>query len=98
MDDEEVIKPIFHISALIPTIPNAKGKVLYPRQELIKKFVDRINADRAAAGFKPLTARFIATKMYTAGLKDDFDLNWFFGYCNDAKTFGSCWWWALGKK
>lgn len=88
----------FNISEFIPKIERQSGKVLYPRQELMKKFVDRINGDRVSSGYKPLTAKFIVTKMYTAGLKDDFDLNWFYGYCNDAKTFGSCWWWSLGKK
>lgn len=75
-----------------------KEKPLYPRQELIKKFVDRLNASRLEGGYKPLTARFIATKMYQAGLKDDFDLWWFWGWCNDSKNFSSCWWWSLKAK
>lgn len=86
---------MFNISEYLPTIEKKNGKVLYPRQELMKRFVDRINADRLANGYKELSARYIVTKMYQCGLKDDFDLNWFFGYCNDAKNFSSCWWWSL---
>ncbi len=70
------------------------SKVLYPRQELIKKFVDRLNASRIGK-YPPLKAGFVASRMYRAGLKDDMDLNWFYGYCDDAKNFSSCWWWSL---
>lgn len=75
-----------------------KIKVLYPRQELIKKFVDRINADRAMNEYRPLTPKFIATKMYSAQVNTDFLLNWFYGYCDDAKNFSKCWWWSLNSK
>lgn len=70
-------------------------KVLYPRQEIIKKFVDRLNSSRTESNLKPLPASVYAIKMYQSGLEDDQDLNWFYGYCNDAKNFSSCWWWSL---
>lgn len=72
-------------------------KCLYPRQELIKKFVDKLNADRTGK-YKPLPASFYAIKMYDAGLKSDHLLWWFWGYCNETKNFSSCWWWALNPK
>ena len=70
-------------------------KQLYPRQELIKMFVDKLNCDRLLGGFKTLPASFYAIKMYEAGLKSDFLLWWFWGYCKDTKNFSSTWWWAL---
>lgn len=73
-------------------------KPLYPRQELIKKFVDRLNADRISGKYKPLPASFYATKMYDAGLKTDFLLWWFWGYCNDSKNFSKTWWGSLKSK
>lgn len=75
-----------------------KEKILYPRQELMKKFVDRLNGDRVAGGYKALPASFYVTKMYDAGLKSDFLLWWFWGYCNEAKNFSKCWWWSLNPK
>ncbi len=70
-------------------------KVLYPRQELIKKFVDRLNEDRIASKMTPLPPHIYAIKMYQSGLKTDFLLWWFYGYCNDARDFSKCWWWSL---
>lgn len=96
--EETLDTPLISIADLIQ-IPEARNeKVLNRRQELIKKFVDRINADRSMAGYKPLTARFIATKMYSAGLKTDDRLWWFWGYLNEGKNFSSAWWWLLDPK
>lgn len=75
-----------------------QGKVLYPRQELIKKFVDKLNSDRVIGGYKPLPASFYAIKMYDAGLKSDFLLWWFWGYCSESKYFSKTWWWMLNPK
>jgi hypothetical protein len=88
-----------HIGELLKNFQYRKAeentKVLYPRQELMKKFVDRLNAERDPLHFKPLSPAFIATKIYDAGLKTDRQLNWFYGYCNEAKQFSKCWWWSL---
>lgn len=87
-----------HISELLQQYkPEKKEKVLYPRQELIKKFVDRLNLDRGN-GRKKLSPAFIASKMYNAGLKTDFLLNWFYGYLNDSANFSAFWWWSLDAK
>ncbi len=73
----------------------SKEPVLSERSELLKKFVDRLNSDRVSSGRKPLKAGVYAIKMYQSGLKSNGDLYWFYGYCNDAKNFSSCWWWSL---
>ena len=73
-------------------------KPLHPRQEIMKKFVDRLNTDRVSVGYKPLPASFYAIKMYDSGLKSDFLLWWFWGYCKDSKNFSSCWWGSLKVK
>lgn len=70
-------------------------KFLFPRQELIKKFVDRLNLERVKSGRYSLNPGFVASKMYNAGLKKDWELRWFYGYCDEAKNFSSTWWWAL---
>jgi hypothetical protein len=89
-------KDFTRISDLLKNFDIKKAeKPLYPRQELIKKFVDKLNSDRICGGYKPLPASFYAIKMYDAGLKSDYLLWWFWGYCNDAKSFSSCWWWSL---
>jgi hypothetical protein len=78
-------------------IPEKKEIPLYPRQEIIKMFVDRLNNERGE-GYKPLGASFIASKMYQAGLKDEVDLWWFWGFCRDASHFSKCWWFSLKWK
>jgi len=75
-----------------------KTNTLNERQELIKKFVDRLNLDRSNGGYKPLSPSFYASKMYDAGLNSNFLLWWFWGYCNDSKNFSSTWWWSLNPK
>lgn len=71
-------------------------KVLYPRQELMKKFVDRLNAKREGTKYHKLNPAFVASRMYQSGLNTDFLLNWFYGYCDDYNgSFAKCWFWAL---
>lgn len=65
------------------------------RHAIIKMFVDRLNQGRVENGWKELSPQFYAVKMAQSGLKSKSDLYWFYGYCNDAKNFSSCWWWAL---
>ncbi len=93
------MKPIASIiSELNLEKEKAKLTFLYPRQELIKQFVDILNRDRIENNMRPLSAAFIASRMYQSGLNTDFLLHWFFGYCKDAKNFSKCWWWALKHK
>lgn len=68
------------------------------RAEIVKKFVDKLNALRESAGYKKLPPSFYAIKMAESGLKSNTDLYWFYRYCEDAKDFGKCWWWSLKVK
>lgn len=75
--------------------PDIESEKLNPRQGIIKKFVDRLNKEREGTKYKPLEASFIASKMYDAQLNTNRALLWFYGYCDEAKNFSSCWWWSL---
>ena len=77
---------------------NSGERHLNQRNELMKKFVDRLNAGRIASGFPPMNPGFIASKMYRAGLKQDWELRWFYVYCDEDKNFNSTWWWSLDPK
>ena len=79
-------------------------KVLYPRQQLIKMFVDRLNKERMK-GSRELAPGFIASRMYRSGLKTDADLWWFYGYLSEkfeqtknSNYFSVRWWWLLDPK
>lgn len=66
------------------------------RAEILERFITRLNSERG--NYKPLSAGFIAARMAQAGLKSNTDLYWFYKYCDDAKHFSKCWWWALKKQ
>lgn len=68
------------------------------RADIVKKFVERLNKSRTENKYKPLPARFYAIKMADAGLKSNFDLYWFFKYCDETKNFDKTWWWSLTAK
>ena len=65
------------------------------RAEIVKKFVDKLNAEREQNNYKKLPAGFYAIKMAESGLKTNHDLYWFLRFCEDAQNFSKCWWWAL---
>lgn len=69
--------------------------ILNDRQEILKKFVVRLNKEREGTGYGPLRAAFIASRMYQSGLNTDYLLCWFYGYCAEAQSFTRTWWWAL---
>lgn len=71
----------------------SKKERLDRRAEVIKKFVDRLNAARIESGYKPLGASYWAYRM--AHIKDLEQLKRFYGDCCEAKNFSSYWWWAL---
>lgn len=72
-----------------------KSKITNQRQEVLKMFVDRLNADRVASGRKALPPAFYATKMSMLSLQD---MREFYGYCNEAKNFSATWWWRTNPK
>jgi hypothetical protein len=81
----------------LPLAEDSPRKCLNQRQELIKLFVEKLNADRVGK-YKPLSPKFIASKMAMAGIKDNQDLYWYYKYCEDAKNFGACWWGSMKSK
>ena len=68
------------------------------RHELVKKFADKINANRIRDNMKPLQNAHLNKKMADAGLKSNFDLYWFYKYCDETKNFDKTWWFALNPK
>jgi hypothetical protein len=53
-----------------------------------------MNDGRNFSNWQPESA--INEKMQkNAGIKSNWDLDWFYGYCNDAQNFSSTWWWSL---
>jgi len=66
------------------------------RQELIRRFEERINQERQILHLKPLTGAYFAVKLAESGIKTNEDLYWFYSYCDHSRNFGKTWWWALG--
>lgn len=66
-------------------------------QELVGKFTLKLDGAREQNGYKKLGPKFYSIKMAEAKLSTQ-DLYWFYRYCEDAKDFGKCWWWALKAK
>ena len=79
-------------------IKNKSDTTVSERADIVKKFVDKLNTSRKKNGFKELPARFYAVKMAQSGLKSNFDLYWFYKYCDETKNFDKTWWWSLKAK
>lgn len=73
-------------------------KTISERHEIVSKFSDKINGNRVRDGLKPLNNAFLNRKMADAGLRTNFDLYWFFKYCDETKNFDKTWWWSLKTK
>ena len=65
------------------------------RASLIEPFVTRLNNSRIAGGYKPLGAKFYATKM--ALIPTD-ELHAFYKELDSSKNFCALWWWKLKPK
>jgi len=76
--------------------PKPKSTITNQRQEIVKMFLDRLNAARAGTKYKPLTARTVALRMQW--WKTNQALREFYGYCNEAKNFSSTWWYKTNPK
>jgi len=70
-----------------------KDKITSERQEIIKQFLDTLNADRK--DYKPLTAGFVSSKMPKILFPTNHDLYLFLTKCRNSKCFGACWWSCL---
>lgn len=73
----------------------AKSKITNERQELIEKFVTRLNNSRKAGGYKPLGAGFYASKM---SLIPTDELHLFYKELDQSKNFCALWWWKIKQK
>jgi hypothetical protein len=66
------------------------------RGDLLQYFTDRLNETRGeGTSFKKLTIRLVAVKL--AHLKVG-DLYYLKSTCDNAKSFGSCFWWSIKAK
>jgi len=65
------------------------------RQEVIQRFVDRINKDREGSKYKAVTWSQVNGQLRTYEIAD---LGRLFKQCTEAKCFSSLFWWSLKKK
>jgi hypothetical protein len=65
------------------------------KKKVLKQMIFRLNEDRIKSGRKKLSDAFYCIKLAESGMKTSADLYWFHKYCEEAKNYGSCWWWSL---
>lgn len=65
------------------------------RNERLKPFVERINASRIAAKYKPYTPAYIASKMSHIATED---LEGFYKKLDQSNNFGALWHWYCKPK
>jgi len=65
------------------------------REELLTKFLTRLNESRPRAGFKPMTYGRLARMFH--GVPDG-DLYPFYKTCEEARSFGAMFWHCLKKR
>lgn len=80
------IKNITHIR------PPAEKNIRCERDEVIQKFVDRLNAARVGTKYPPLKPAAIAVKLSHLSVSD---LWAFYGQCEHARSFSRYFWWAI---
>lgn len=68
------------------------------RQEILKKFVDRINDSRIKGGFKEYPAGYIAVRLYRSGYKTNSMLHMLYGSCSDSINFSAMFHLKTGSK
>jgi hypothetical protein len=68
---------------------NDEGKPRNPREEILDKFMEKLNASRVKAGFRPMTHARLA-KIFEGVPTEDL---WpAFKTCENARSFGSMFW------
>ena len=87
-----------NISLFLPQLDEInKSKITNERQDIIRQFVENINAERIGTKYKPLSPRAIAVKV--GHLKDNQTLYYFLSQCNTYKkekgSFSKCFFGAL---
>lgn len=83
------MKSIKHIAHIRPP---AETNIRSERDEVIQKFVDRLNAARAGTKYPPLEPRAVAVKLSHLSVSD---LWAFYGQCEHARSFSRYFWWAI---
>lgn len=74
--------------------PNGKDKRT-ERGELMKYFLQRINAERVADGYKAVTMGHMGKLLQNIPTKDLYYLQ---KVCDDAKNFSKKFWWEINPK
>lgn len=62
------------------------------RDEILQKFIDRLNQARIGTKYKPLSGRAVAIKVSHIPTSD---LHAFYRQCEQAKSFSAYFFWAL---
>jgi hypothetical protein len=77
-----------------PTFPKPMATTARSeREELVQKFLDRINPGRESVKLKPLTAARFNTLVQ--GWGDKRGLYWLWSTCDHAKDFSKMFWWQI---
>ena len=79
-----------------PTLPKAMPTTARTeREELVQKFLDRINPSREAMKLKPLTASRFNKEVQFMPKKHD--LYWLYSVCDKADNFSKMFWYQVKK-
>lgn len=80
------------IGNLLSNYTVEKANIRSERDELVQKFLERLNQAREGTKYKPLTARAVAIKLSHVPTRD---LWAFYKQCEQAKSFSAYFFWAL---
>lgn len=84
------------VSRVVPTykqrIPTEKDKITNERQDVVRQFVERLNAERDGIKYKKLSPAAVAVKLSHLNVQD---LYYFLRVCKDAKSFSAFFWYSL---
>lgn len=85
------IDPVQHLSRFErpSTRQKAPGEPRSERDELISKFVEKINLGRIGTRWRPIKPGVVAIRLANSGLKAASDLHWFFQECERAPNFSA---------
>lgn len=82
--------------AILDRFKTPQTNIRSERAEIIKQFVDGINIERINTKYKPVTPRAVAIKL--GHIKDKRDLYYFLKKCQNADSFGKCFFGCLKCK
>jgi len=76
-------------------IKEVKSTITNERADLVRQFLEALNRERLGSPYKPLTARGVAVKV---GHIPTQDLYYFLKKCQEARSFGECFFYQLKVK